>query len=150
MSFGKRLRPVKYSVFFLFFLTLSASLVQADSSLLGKSYAPVVSTLGEPLSKQEYEVKRREIWVYKDQKVYLERGRVVHIGSGKAAHSTITKKTEASASATKEPASKKTSSVRTVKESEIDDLLSAVEAAGEQDENKKTARSKRRTSRRSR
>ena len=146
MSSGKR-PPSRKSRLFLFLLCICChDSLLAESELRGKGYDALLKNYGEPLSKQEYEVKRREIWKYKNDKAYLEQGRIVYVGPPKKQKNSSSKQKVA------ESRSSRKGNMGSLDNEHIDDakvteLLSAFEAAGEAEEESKSSRPKRRTRR---
>lgn len=146
MSSGKRLPSIKSRLFlFLLCLCCHGSLV-AESELRGKSYDALLKNYGEPVSKQEYEVKRREVWKYKNDKAYLEQGRIVYVGPpGKQKKSSLSAKVADSRTSQKENMEKP--GKEGIDDAKVTELFSAFEAVGEAEEDAKSSRSKRRNRR---
>lgn len=55
----------------------SAQGAAVDEIMEGMSYGEVITLLGAPEEKREYEVKREAIWFYKDGSVRFREGKVV-------------------------------------------------------------------------
>lgn len=139
MRTGKRLLirktgQISSTVFFLTLLVLNVGDTLSEEAPRGGGYGTLLRLYGPPLEKQEYEVRRREIWLYNGQKVYLEHGKVVYV-SGRQVSGPKIDSPEAAPEPEVKSETKNTSVTRAAREEVVvSDLLSAVQAAGEPDD----------------